>query len=99
MGFDIDVDVDTSGLDGLFDDIEALDGKKIGVTDLFPARFMERYTDASSFEEFVEQSPFDQDFEDIPDGPWDDYVRDNTRFNGWDAMQEKAGNEWLKRQL
>lgn len=40
-----------------------------------------------------------QDFEAIPDADWDAFVRSRTRFQTWQDMQAKAGEEYVVRRL
>ncbi|TKX69257.1 hypothetical protein [Halorubrum sp. SP9] len=99
------------GIDEAIDELEELrasaekmDGEnEMAITDLFPPRFMTQYSEYEDFGEFIEDSPWTvesaDDFEGIPEDEWDDYVRENTTFDGWENMQETAGSEWAKRQL
>ena len=38
-------------------------------------------------------------FEAIPDVEWDAFVRSRTRFQTWQDMQAKAGEEYVVRRL
>jgi hypothetical protein len=40
-----------------------------------------------------------EDFEAIPEAEWNDLVRERTRFQDWDAMRAKAGEELADRRL
>jgi hypothetical protein len=64
---------------------------------------MIRNTQFSSFEAMLEASGFSvetqEDFEEIPDAPWDDFVHNHTRFLDWESMLDKAFEEWIEEQL
>jgi hypothetical protein len=70
---------------------------------LFSSTFMVRYTDFSSFQAMLEASGFkvesEDDFRAIPDDEWETFVGTRTRFTSWDAMQRKAGEEWITNEL
>jgi hypothetical protein len=70
---------------------------------VFPPSFMERHTDAESFEAFVEESQWTvssrEEFAAIPQSEFDDYVADRTSFEDFEAMLGQAGEEWMARQL
>jgi len=98
--------VKITGLDELTRNLNRLTKKIEGATqprnvqlrDLFNSAFMMKFTSFSSFDEMVKKSPFkvesEQDFKAIPDDAWDDYVRKTTRFQSWDKMMAKAGEEY-----
>lgn len=94
----------TKSLEKLQKNAKTLHGRhEVPFTDLFPRDFMTRHTRASSFEEFLEASPFDvnseSDFKNIPDGPWDDYIRSATQFSSWHEMLQAAAGEYAKKKL
>lgn len=71
--------------------------------DLFPPEFMRRYTDFPTIQAMADASGFkiesQQDFEAIPDADWDAFVRSRSRFQTWQDMQAKAGEERVVRRL
>ena len=40
-----------------------------------------------------------EDFEAIPDGPWDAYVQQTTQFRSWKEMQKSAAQEWTAKKV
>ena len=76
---------------------------KVTVKTLFNTGFMRRNTKYGSFDEMVERSPFhvqtEDDFKAIPDEEWDAFIRENTRFSGWQRMLQSAGAEMIKGDL
>ena len=81
-----------------------LDGThSVPVNQLFSAAFMRRYTGFSSFQAMLEASGFkvesEEHFRAIPDLDWDNFVRSQTRFPSWEAMQKRAAQEWVTNQL
>jgi hypothetical protein len=75
----------------------------VAFDDLFPPEFMRRYTDFPTIQAMADASGFkiesQQDFEAIPDADWDAFVRSRTRFQTWQDMQAKAGEEYVVRRL
>ena len=71
--------------------------------ELFPPEFMRRYTDYKTIDEMIAAvgTPVrsTDDFERIPSDVWESIVRGKTRFNTWDDMQRKAGEEYAARRL
>lgn len=41
----------------------------------------------------------DEDFKNIPEKDWDDYIRSVSKFDGWESMLGIASEEWLSRKL
>lgn len=85
-------------------DIEKLSGEqKLSFKDIFPTSFMRRFTQFSSIDEMVKNSPFkvecEEDFKNIPDIDWDKYVKEKTYFQSWDQMLSKAGEEYIGKQV
>lgn len=103
--------VEIEGIDDLADDLEQMAEQALGLegsnevpfTELMPPAFMSKYTDFESVESFIDESQWDvegqEDFEAIPDAEFDQYVNENTRFDTWEQMFSKAGEEWMARQL
>lgn len=81
-----------------------LDGEhEIPFVDLFHDEFMLRNTDFASIDDMIEASKFDvsspEDFAAIPDGEWDSFVTETTRFDSWEEMKAAAAREWVTRRL
>ena len=70
---------------------------------VFPPSFMQRHTDAESFETFVAESEWSvssrADFAAIPEDKFDEYVADRTTFGDFEEMLGQAGEAWMARQL
>jgi hypothetical protein len=75
----------------------------VAFDDLYSPEFMRRYTDLPTIQAMADASGFkiesQQDFEAIPDADWDAFVRSRTRFQTWQDMQAKAGEEYVVRRL
>lgn len=107
----MDIDIDTEGFDELENQLEQmeraardLDGEnEVPFPELFPPSFMRRYTDFSSIDEMLEESPFtvetQDDFEKIPVDEWDEFVDEHTRFPSWEKMMGKAGRDYVTGRL
>jgi hypothetical protein len=98
------IEVDTSGLDRLQRRLEALtEPHSVPLTEILTTSFLRRYTDFSSADEMFERSGFKvespDDFENIPDAEWDQFITQHTRFSNWSDMLQAAGTEYVKHQL
>ena len=83
---------------------EELDGEhSVRFVELFHDEFMLRNTDFPSVQAMFDASGFEvaseEDFAGIPDGEWDAYVRDSTRFDSWEEMKSAAVREWVSNRL
>lgn len=78
-------------------------GTTVSFTDLFNDRFMQIHTKFNNIDEFFDKSPFEiqteEDFDKINENELDEYVRNHSRFSGWEDMKGKAGQEWVAKQL
>lgn len=76
---------------------------RVGVHDLLTPEFMSLHTRFPSFDAMLDSSTWDiasqEDFDAIPDEPWDEYVRETTDFHTWQEMLSAAGEEWIASQL
>jgi sugar/nucleoside kinase (ribokinase family) len=95
---------DIDDLEELAERAEELDGEnEVPLTELFNPSFMRKYTDFESLEEFLEESPWvvesEEDLDEIPDSPFNEYVKEHTVFSDQDEMMNKAGEEWTADQL
>ena len=79
-------------------EFESFKKQKVSFNELFSPGFMSRYTQFRTINEMVEKSPFkvesEEDFKNIPDKEWDNYVKEKTSFQSWDEMMSKAGEEY-----
>jgi hypothetical protein len=87
-------------LDGFRERVESANGE-VPVDELFPADFMQNYTEFESFEAFLDRSPWtvetQSDFETIPADELDAYVRERTGFDSWEIMLSVGGREYVLR--
>ena len=86
------------------DNAENLEGENVvGFDELFIKEFMRSHTDVSSFEAFLENSPWEvesqEDFWEIPEAEFDRYVNEHSDFDTWQAMLGKAETDWTARQI
>jgi len=93
----------SSIVDELHDRASALSEDADALAAVFPPSFMQRHTDAESFERFVEESEWTvssrEEFAAIPQREFDDYVADRTSFGDFEEMLGQAGEEGMARQL
>lgn len=99
------------GFDGLKKQLEQmqraaqeLDGThEIPFSELFTPAFMHKYTIFSSFDELLEAGNFhaetSEEFEAIPDEPFDKHIAATTRFATWEDMLEKATELYVTKKL
>lgn len=90
-GFDIQIHVCDEG-----DDTH-----KIPIEKLFSPSFMRRYTDISTFPEFMERSPWEieamRDFEPLfGTHEFDEYIDAHTEFSSWTELFLNAGQAWVE---
>ena len=100
-----------SGLDDLQKELEKmsrlgeeLDGThEVPLDDLLARSFMRKHSRFSSFEKFLDASPFTvetpEDFEAIPDAEMDAYVSSVTDFDSWEDMLGEATQEYISRKM
>lgn len=105
MGFKI------SGLDDLQKQLKKiekaakkLDGEhQVAFGDMFTKSFMLKYTEFSTFDEFLVAGNFivnsPEDFEAIPDDEMDNHVVNTTKFSSWEEMLGSATEEYIANQL
>lgn len=76
---------------------------EVPFSELFTGSFMTRYTDFKSFEDFMAAGGFHaettEEFEKIPDGPFDSHVSATTKFPSWEEMLKAATSEYVKKKL
>ena len=89
----------SKNLDKITKKLESLKEQEVSFSELFPSSFMMKYTQFRTIKEMVEKSPFkiesEEDFRNIPDKEWDNYVKEKTSFQSWDEMINKAEIEYL----
>lgn len=96
--------LDTSGFDELEKKLEEIGGSnKVSFGELFPDSFINKHTDFKTLEELFEESGYEveteEDFNQIPEEDWDEFIANNTVFSNWEVMMKKAFQGWVKKQL
>jgi len=92
-------------LNNLKKSAEELEGEQeISFKELFSDSFIRKYTDFSTIEKLIEESEFDIETEEqareiIGAREWDKYINNHTCFQDWEAMLQKAAEEWALDQL
>lgn len=98
-GFEIDM----SGLDKLRKKVEGLSGKnRIKLVKLFNEGFVRKNTNFSNVEEMFEKSGLEiKSGEDIKNNEkaWDEFIKANTKYDGWKTLLKAASAEWIKKEL
>jgi hypothetical protein len=84
--------------------VKELEGENsIPFNELFSADFLKKYTDFSSVDDMFAKSGFtvtnQDDFKNIPDSKWDEFIKKNTKFSSWEEMTNAASKEWIDRKL
>ena len=83
----------SKNLNKLTKEMKSLEKQDISFDELFKPEFMRKYTQFKTINEMVDKSPFkvenEEDFKNIPDEKWDNYVREKTSFQSWDEMMSK----------
>tara|TARA_B100001750_G_C15247948_1_gene466302 strand:+ start:63 stop:374 length:312 start_codon:yes stop_codon:yes gene_type:complete len=98
------VKIDTSGLDALQKRLKKLSNtKSIPFEEMFSPSFMRSNTRFSNIENMFEASGYkvetEEDFEQIPDKEWNEFISSETKFKSWDDMIHAAGGEYVAKQL
>lgn len=82
---------------------EVSNKKTLSLSELFTTSFMSKYTNFSTFDNFLKAGNFtvnsQEDFEAIPDEEMDIHVGTLTSFSSWEDMLEKATEEYLVKKL
>ena len=93
----------SKNLDKITKELESFKDQRVTFNQLFQPAFMAKYTQFRTINEMVEKSPFkvesEEDFKNIPDKEWDNYVKEKTSFQSWDEMMSKAGQEYLGKKV
>lgn len=75
---------------------------KLTMKDLLTARFLKKCSKFKSLKELIAASSFRIDSEAaigaIPT-QWDDFIRANTTYSGWEQMRQAAASEWIEKHL
>ena len=77
--------------------------RTVPFSELFPPQFIRKHTDFDSFESMLDASGFkvraQEEFEEIPDGEWDAFIKSHSRFADWKDMLNAAGQEYIVRKM
>lgn len=81
-----------------------LDGHhEVPFSELFTATFMRKYTTFTTFDELLKAGGFQaetaEEFEAIPDEPFDRHIAATTKFASWEDMLEQATADYVSRKL
>jgi hypothetical protein len=75
----------------------------VPISELLTPDFLLQCSRFHSLDEMFEASCFktesEADFAAIPDAAWDEFIRANTSFANWEAMQGEAASAWAARRL
>lgn len=75
-------------------------GGEVTLSDLFPPGWVRAHTDTEDIGQFVRASDFEvesaEDFYDLPELEWDDYVAAHSEFGNWGEMLAAALDAYLK---
>jgi hypothetical protein len=76
---------------------------QVSFENLFVKSFMLKYTNFSTFDDFLQAGNFivnsQEDFEAIPDDDMDCHVQSTTKFSSWDEMLGSATEKYVAKQL
>ncbi|AEV17605.1 MULTISPECIES: hypothetical protein [Geobacillus] len=82
---------------------ELSETRTVPFSELFTQSFMEKYTQFSSFDDFLKAGGFfvetQEDFEAIPDEDMDKHVAKTTKFSDWQTMLDTAVSEYALKKL
>ena len=68
--------------------------------ELFTESFMQKYTTFSSLADLVSSGGFEGSVLDsLPNADFDKHIASHSQFSSWNAMYDKARNEYLSKRL
>lgn len=96
-----------NGIDQLLKDLKILEKNrknlngehKIPAEILFDYKFMTKYTNFDSFEEFIDAIPGGEEFENVSEEILQEHISNGTTFSSWDEMLNKANSLYIEAQL
>lgn len=91
-------------LEDLAEKAESIHGtQEVALGELLTPGFLAKHTRFLSEDEMFEASGFKietaEDFANIPDEEWDNFIQQNTPFASWSDMLSAAGTEWTQKKL
>jgi hypothetical protein len=73
------------------------------LSELLTAEFLKTCSRFSSLNELFNASGFvitdADDFKAVPDGQWNEFIKQNTSFANWNELLSAAAKDWTKDQL
>lgn len=96
--------IDTSGLDKLTRNMEALQGtNEVKLVDLFTPEFIQSHSKCSDLNGLFEAAGYNiqsiEDIEAIDDAQWDAFIKENTDFDNWQEMRSQALAGYVRKRL
>jgi len=77
--------------------------KEVPFSELFTPAFMRKYTSFASFDDLLEAGGFhaetSEEFEAIPDAPFDSHIAATTKFRSWEQMLGEATEQYAMKKL
>lgn len=100
----MDIKLDLSELQELAQRLKKIDGSHdVPMNELLDPEFMLKHTRFCSFQDMLDHSGYSvktqEDFQAIPDAPWDAFISANSTFKSWHEMLEEASRERFGKQL
>jgi hypothetical protein len=93
------IKIDTSGLDRLRKKLENVHGKhEVSTDDLMTDSFIRSQTSFANWQEVMDVGGVESN-EDIVSDNFSEFIRKQTKFDGFDDMAHAAGAEWVSKQL
>lgn len=98
------IKIDTSGLDKLMRNIEALqDNNEISIGALFTPEFIQSHSKCCDLNGLFEAAGYNiqgiEDIEAIDDDAWDAFIKHNTDFDNWQEMRSQAMASYIRKRL
>jgi hypothetical protein len=99
------------GLDELQKNLEELGDRasqihgtqEVPMNELLTPGFLAKHSRFLSPDEMFEAAGYSvessEDFANIPDEEWNQFIQQNTTFASWDDMLSAAGSEWAEKKL
>lgn len=92
----------SKSIDNMQKDLKSLNGK-LPISDILNDRFMRTHTSFNSIDEFFLSSGFSvesqEDLVHVDESKLDLFVAQNSKFQTWSDMLEKAGSEYAANKL
>jgi hypothetical protein len=91
-------------LQKMTDNLREVEGtNEVPMSEILTPEFLSSCSRFTSLEEMFAASGFKvdspEDFKAIPDDEWDDFIRQQTRFDSWREMLGEGGAAWAKNRI